>query len=76
MIKIHSRGLSTRNQGPRCKKLGQQFDSWKTEGLFNKKAERRGIGRSRPSDSRSTPEIESAGEHALIGGTGQSAARG
>jgi hypothetical protein len=64
VIKIRSRCLSARNPGPRRKKPGQRVDSWKTEGLFNKKTKRRGIRRSRPSDHRSTTEITSAGERA------------
>jgi hypothetical protein len=61
MIKIKSRGLSARNQGLRRKKTGRRVDSKETEGLFNKITERRGIGRSRSYDLRSTAENKSRG---------------
>jgi hypothetical protein len=69
VIKINSRGLSARNQGLRRKKPGRRVDSRETEGLFNKNTKRRGIGRCRLSDLRSTTEIRSL-ERARGGGGG------
>jgi hypothetical protein len=62
VIKIKSRGLSTRNQGLRCKENRLRVDSQKPEWFFNKISNERGIKRSRPSDHRSTDEIRSEGE--------------
>jgi hypothetical protein len=61
MIKIKSKGLSARNQGPGNKKTGRRDNSQETRDLFNKITKRRGIGRFWPSDLRSTVEIRPHG---------------
>jgi hypothetical protein len=68
VIKIKSRGLSTRNQGHERKNTGWRVNSQKPEGSFNKISKRTGIGFPRPLDLGSTAEIRSTGERARLTG--------
>jgi hypothetical protein len=55
-------------QGSTRENQGRQVDSEQTEGLFNKTAARKGIGRFKPLDQKPTAEVRSAAEGARAGG--------